>query len=493
MNKAREAVVKRTNRYQHRKAMIALFLLCSISGTSPRGTPRSESDDSAEDSSFYGPWRRSARGTATATAASSKEALPDLLDSPRSPLVVSTCPAPSEMRLQEPDELFQRQLGIGAPDLPSSSTDNSRLPEPRNLHPLVIFSFDNCIFPTSCQNRELWRLIGSHLIKWEKEKDLHVYKRMPEVQKQITKLTQNVQIQMAAYDRHLAMELRKLFQLGFQIRIASDANQAWLDLAMKHFLPRTNELLKDHPSYPQTIVRSRTRPGPEDRFIAHTNIVKEYVEYMRSRGQRRGLLMAVGDQEYHIRPIQTFMKDKSWLPETIHGYTILTQTDSNYLDARQTTAERPISRMKEMKAVIATMETIYDIHNNREAWERHMKFLRQVAIDGQSALDKALLTYRCISMVDNTVTNLQDETKVGDCEELKRQQRKNERELNLHCRFVLYFDWRTRIFRTDEGVEQFVSAPVMWNRPTFEETLQKLEKLSIYDEPAPPSKWEAEC
>jgi len=102
MNKARGPVVKRTNRYQHRKAMIALFLLCSISGTSPPNTPRSESE--SEDRPFCRPRLDSDESVAPASiiasATSRKEAL---------------MPTPFEMSLQEIDQQFQRQLGIGAP------------------------------------------------------------------------------------------------------------------------------------------------------------------------------------------------------------------------------------------------------------------------------------------------------------------------------------------------------------------------------------------
>jgi len=325
----------------------------------------------------------------------------------------------------------------------------------------------------------------------------------------------SMKIWTAGYDRDLAMELHELFQLGFQIRITSNANQAWLDMAMKHFLPTTNELLKDHPSYPQSVANPN-RSRRKNKFIAHSNIVKEYVEYMRSKGQLRGLLMAVGDQAYDVRPVQTLMKDKRWLKtkssRTLHGYTILTRTDSN---GRRTIVETMVPHVREMRAVLATIRSIYDIHNNRRAWEQHMKNLKQIVFDGQSTLDKALQEQlwasiernrHCVFWInvvlrnkvrqkrqqtfDNTVTNLQNtQTKVDLCGEtcwqLKLQHWKNVKDLNLHCRFVLYCDYRTRIVRGDEGVDQIVLVPEIrgaW--PTFEETLPRIENLKLCDEPA---------
>jgi len=353
----------------------------------------------------------------------------------------------------------------------------------RAVHSLIILNLDDCLFPTSVDQR-FWELFGA----MPRAEELRVLKTM-----------------MAPYDNYLAIEstLSKLFDDGCTVKIATNANQSWIDLAMS-FLPKTSQLLRDNHAYPQ-YDEEVDEEERKNKKIINRDIVEQFMQDFRHTNLRRALIIAVGDQQYDVEPLQKYRRNlHKWLvPKSrrqIDGYTIKTRTDAYHI--QKMTLE---THMMEMNTVLRTMRTIFDTHNNQRLWWDYAQRLLKKKIEAETAWRNALKerdekrdkrTQACIQqgwaktgstrklrsnphskMFDKQSKKLQKanaevESCWKRCVELQLQYREALKAFRQHTRFLTY-DFLTRIYVRRDNEQQFVAVPR--KTLTFDECCQKLQ------------------
>jgi len=356
---------------------------------------------------------------------------------------------------------------------------------PNGVHPLIILDFDDCIFPTSFRPDWFWE----------------GFKKMDQTEKEMAIL--NVRSLLVNYDDYLANALRKLLDDGCTVEIATSANQSWIDLAMD-FLPKTSRLLTQHHAYPQ--VEDDPLPIPvgteNKKIIKHKDIVEKFMRRFRDTNLGRGLIMAVGDHNYDVAPLQTFMRHKDeWLApmsrREIDGYTIKMRTNAHmYPTAGDDVKQKLMTHQIEMRSVLSTMTVIFNMHNNKALWLAHAQKLREATEDAETALNKALKEcderrhnriQHCIPWTKEILNGklkdkeldkksmklleaiAQEESSKEGCRELRLKYQGTKKGYTQHARHVMH-DWHTAPYKG-----AFVTVP--HKKLVFPEICRKVAEL----------------
>jgi len=244
---------------------------------------------------------------------------------------------------------------------------------------LLLFDWDNCLFPTGAGTTSTW-------YKWPH----NIKERFLEYMEQL----------ISEYDRELSSGLRVFLELGFEIKISSNGSPAWLRFCL-NLLPITQKLLTANNAEPVSTWGSRTnltrqelhKCGAQFKFDAHHDMLLNYL----SRKADAGMIIAVGDLDNDLIPVISLSQKRPCTSRTCNRlfcpsrrisdenvYTFRMR-GSNFNRQKKNRADWIGNHLREISSVLQRIRSVYEQRQAGRTQDYH--FATVTAKDSSQAIN----------------------------------------------------------------------------------------------------------